>query len=209
MVDYKQHWNQVYSKAKINKLGWYEAIPQLSLDLINKCKIDKNSAILDVGSGVTTLIDCLVKASYRNLTASDISKVALENARKRIDANEVKGIRWIVEDITDPICISKIGEVDLWHDRTVLHFLTEKQQQQGYLNTLTRVVKRGGYVIIAVFSLEGAKKCSGLDVKNYDHQMISDFLGSDFELLDHIPHIYTMPSGDCRPYIYTRFLKHK
>jgi hypothetical protein len=102
-----------------------------------------------------------------------------------------------------------VEDIDLWHDRTVLHFLTGEDQQKGYLDTLKKIVKKEGYVIIAVFSLEGAKKCSGLDVKNYDHTMISKFLGTGFELLEHFPYVHTTPSGDSRPYIYTRFIKHK
>ncbi|MCX9088087.1 MAG: hypothetical protein OIN90_11060 [Candidatus Methanoperedens sp.] len=49
-----------------------------------------------------------------------------------------------------------------------MHFLLEEEQQQMYLSTLKKVIKKGSYVIIAAFSLKGAKKCSGLDVKNYD-----------------------------------------
>jgi len=60
-------------------------------------------------------------------------------------------------------------------------------------------------VIIAIFSLEGAKKCSGLDVVNYDHTMISQFLGNEFELLEHFPYLHIQPSGGKRPYAYTLF----
>ncbi|MFC2083440.1 class I SAM-dependent methyltransferase [Bacteroidota bacterium] len=209
MLNYKEHWDKVYSKSEIKKLGWYEATPQPSLDLIQKCKIDKDATILDVGSGATTLIENLVKDGYSNISATDISKVALEIAKKRLREDEAKLVNWIVDDITDPKHLHQITSVDLWHDRTVLHFLIEERQQKGYWKTLKRMVKKNGYVIIAVFSLDGAKKCSGLDVKNYDHKMISDFLGSEFELLEHIPYVYTMPSGDSRPYIYTQFQRQR
>ncbi len=87
----------------------------------------------------------------------------------------------------------------------MLHFLIEEKQQQGYLSTLKKLVKLNGFVIIAVFSLEGAKKCSGLDVKNYDAQMIERFLGEEFKLLKSFPYTYKMPSANLRPYIYTLF----
>jgi hypothetical protein len=87
----------------------------------------------------------------------------------------------------------------------VLHFLTEENQRKGYLSTLKKLVKIGGYVIIAVFSLEGAKKCSGLNVLNYDHKMISQFIGCEFELLKHFPYLYVQPSGGVRPFVYTLF----
>jgi len=71
------------------------------------------------------------------------------------------------------------------------------------------VVKKDGYVIIATFSLKGAKKCSGLDVKNYDQNMLAKFLGEDFSLLEFFDYTHYMPSGEPRPYIYTLFQKNK
>ena len=209
MINYKEHWDQVYLKTDVDKLGWYEETPLLSMEYIKKCNLEKDDVILDVGSGMTTLIESLCREGYSNIIATDISDVALNLARERLGDDGKEGIRWVVDDITCPQSLMEIGEIDLWHDRTVLHFLVDEDQQKGYLNTLKKLVKYGGYVIIALFSLEGAKKCSGLDVKNYDHRMISDLLGSDFKLLDHIPHLYKMPSGDSRPYIYTRFQKQK
>jgi len=35
-IDYKDHWNKIYSKSEINKLGWHEESPKPSLDLIKK-----------------------------------------------------------------------------------------------------------------------------------------------------------------------------
>jgi hypothetical protein len=61
------------------------------------------------------------------------------------------------------------------------------------LETLKKVVRKGGFVIIAVFSLDGAQKCSGLDVKNYDHKMIEEYLGNEFKLRKHFPYLYKMP----------------
>lgn len=204
-VHYKEHWNKVYSKSAINKLGWFEESPKPSLDLIRKCELGKDAVILDVGSGATTLIENLLKDCYSNIIATDISEVALSIAQENLKKEEAKLVKWIVDDITDPKYLTEIGSVDLWHDRTVLHFLTEEKQRERYLATLKRLVKVGGYVIIAVFSLEGAKKCSGLDIVNYDHKMITQFLGDQFELFEHFPYLYIQPSGGERPYIYTLF----
>lgn len=93
----------------------------------------------------------------------------------------------------------------MWHDRAVLHFLLEESQQQMYLSTLKKVVKKGGYVILAAFSLKGAKKCSGLEVKNYDQNLLAKFLGEDFRLLEYFDYTFSMPSGKLRPYIYPYF----
>ena len=133
----------------------------------------------------------------------DISEEAIKKASQGIKTEEAQRVKWIVDDITNPKLLNE--KVDLWHDRTVLHFLIEEKQQIGYLSTLKKVVRPGGYVIIAVFSLEGAKKCSGLDVKNYNEQMIREFLGKEFKLLEHFNYLYIQPSGGERPYVYTLF----
>ena len=205
----KVHWDNVYSKSELEKLGWYEEIPRPSLELIKKCNLAKSSKLLDVGSGATTLLEQLANEGYEDITALDISKVALDAAKKRINPNVKTKFSWIVGDISDSQIMVNIPKVDLWHDRTVLHFLTDEKQQLGYLNNLKRLVKVGGYVIIAVFSLDGAKKCSGLDVKNYNQTMITEFLGIEFNLIEHFPYIYVQPSGDERPYVYTLFQRKK
>ena len=205
MIDYKNHWDKVYSKNELNKLGWYEETPQPSLDLIKSCNLNKDAAILDVGSGATTLIKNLIHDSFSNILALDISQVALDRAKQLLTPDEAAKVKWIVDDVTNPENLNQQGSIDLWHDRTVLHFLIDENHQKAYLETLKKVVRKDGFVIIAVFSLEGAKKCSGLDVKNYDHQMIEEFLGKDFKLLNHFPYLYKMPSGDLRPYVYTLF----
>ena len=204
-IDYGKHWNKIYSQSEINNLGWYEKSPEPSLELINKCNLNKDAVILDVGSGTTTLIEKLLRDSYNNIVATDISEVALFKAQENLHTEDAESVNWIVDDITNPEYLTEIETVDLWHDRTVLHFLTEENQINGYLSTLKRLVKAGGYVIIAVFSLEGAKKCSGLDVVNYDHTMISKLIGNEFELQEHFHHLYIHPSGSEKPYVYTLF----
>ena len=204
-INYQEHWNKVYSSNEINNLGWYEEIPKPSLDLIAKCGLAKNTVILDVGSGATTLIDNLIQQGYKKIIASDISAIALEKLKARLAKENSEFVQWVVDDITNPQNLDFSLKVDLWHDRTVLHFLTDENQQAGYLSTLKKIVKKGGYVVIAVFALEGAKKCSGLNVKNYDQGIISEFLGNDFELLEYFNHLYINPSGGERPYVYTLF----
>jgi formyltetrahydrofolate hydrolase len=76
-----------------------------------------------------------------------------------------------------------------------------------YLIVLKEVLRKGGYAIIAAFSLKGAKMCSGLDVKSYDQKMLAEFLGKDFKLPEYFDYTYYMPSGDPRPYIFILYSK--
>ena len=201
----KLHWTKVYNNATIERLGWYENNPKQSLDLIKECNLSKDSKIFNAGAGATTLVDELINLGYQNIIANDISKPALDNLAQRIGEKESKKIRFIVEDLTNPKELLSLKDIDLWHDRAVLHFLTQKNQQETYFDLLKKLVKSKGYVIIAEFNLDGAKKCSGLDVVNYDKKMIQQRLGTDFKLLKSFDYIYTMPAGDKRPYIYTLF----
>jgi ubiquinone/menaquinone biosynthesis C-methylase UbiE len=204
-ISMKNHWNSVYTTREVCKLGWYEESPTASLTLISKTNIKKEDTILDVGAGATTLIDNLIERGYQNIIAIDISEVALNRLKERLGGEKASLVKWIVDDITQPSHIDKLENVTLWHDRAVLHFLLEKKQQQMYLTNLKKMVKRGGKVIIAAFSLKGAKKCSGLDIHNYDQNMLADFLGEEFNLIEYFDYTYKMPSGDLRPYIYTLF----
>lgn len=203
----KDHWNNVYAAKEINKLGWYEEVSEPSIRLISKCPIDKDDPVLDVGAGASTLIDYLLDQGYKNITAVDISEMALKELRERLGEEKSRRVRWIADDITQPVHMDKLSDIALWHDRALLHFLLEEKEREMYLTVLKKVVRKGGYVIIATFSLTGAKKCSGLNVMNYDQRMLSDFLGEDFNLVEHFDYTYYTPSGEQRPYIYTLFKK--
>jgi len=180
----KEHWNEIYEALDIDELPWQEEIPEPSIKLLTKCQINKDEPVLDLGAGASTFVDYLINQGFSNVIAADISEIALNKLKERLGKEKASSVRWIVDDITQPIHIQNLKDIAVWHDRAVLHFLLEESQQQMYLSTLKKVIKRGGYVIIAAFSLKGAKKCSGLDVKNYDQNMLAKFLGEDFNNLN-------------------------
>lgn len=204
-IDYKSHWEKVYQKTAFDKLGWFENEALPSLDLIKKCNIDKNEKIFNAGVGASTLIDDLLKLGYQNIIVNDISEPALQVLKKRLRDEDQLKVQFVVDDLINPSEIQKINDVSVWHDRAVLHFFTDENDQKKYFDLLKNVLKPGGFVIIAVFNLEGALKCSGLDVFRYDTTMLQDRLGNDFKLMEEFNYIYVMPSGNERNYIYTMF----
>jgi len=201
----KGHWEHVYASKEVDRLGLYEESPEPSISLISRCHIDKDDTVLDVGAGASTLIDYLLDQGYNNIISVDISETALQKLRKRLGEEKSNLVRWITDDITKSVHIDKLSGIALWHDRALLHFLLEEREREMYLAVLKKVVRKGGYVIIATFSLMGAKKCSGLNVMNYDQKILADFLGDDFELVEYFEHTYYTPSGEERPYVYTLF----
>ncbi len=205
-VDLKEHWNKAYLNSTDDKLGWYEEFPQESICLIDKCNLSPDSVILNVGTGTTTLIEFLLLMGYRNIIATDISNDCLTRLKTSL-GNEKDKIKWIEDDLTNPVLLKNIAPVDLWIDRAVLHFFTESKDQDTYFDLLKSKVRKGGFVIFAEFNLKGATKCSGLPIYRYSGEMLAEKLGGDFELTDSFDYIYTMPTGAERPYVYTLFRK--
>lgn len=204
----ENHWTAAYTKTPTEKLGWYEAKSKPSLEIIKKLNLDKSAHILNVGAGSTTLIDDLVKESYTNITANDISQNALDNIKERL-GTAAQQVQFIVDDLTNPKLLKNIEAVDLWNDRAVLHFFTEQKDINTYFQLLKDKLKVNAYVIFAEFSLTGAKKCCGLNVKQYDENQLQKELGEDFKLIEKFDYEYTNPNGDPRPYIYTLFKRMK
>ena len=204
--DYREHWNNAYQNNVVEKLGWFEDDPVASVDLIEKCNLSKDALIFNAGAGATTLIALLLEKGYSNILVNDISFLALDKLKNSIDNNN--NVSFIVDDLTNPTTSLNIKNVDLWHDRAVLHFFTSKDQQLSYFNLLKKVVKKGGFVILSEFNLNGAKKCCGLDIFNYSKEILEEKLGKDFKLLEAFDYTYKHPSnGNTREYIYTLFQK--
>lgn len=203
-LNLSKYWNAVYTDSDITKLGWYEDESTPVLDLIKSCNLNVDDAILTVGAGATTLIDSLVNLGYSNLIANDISSCALGKIESRL-GNQGDNITWIADNLIQPTELKEITPVKLWIDRAVVHFFTQEKDQDTYFNLLKYKVAKNGYVILAEFNLSSATRCSGLDVKRYDAKMLEEKLGADFKLIKSFDHVYTMPNGDDRNYVYTLF----
>ena len=203
-INYTTHWDSAYLKTKTDALGWYEENSTPTLQLIEACQLPKDATILNVGSGSSTLIDDLLDLKYSNVIASDISLEALNLLKERLKA-AADSVQYIVDDLTNPITLQHLKNIDLWNDRAVLHFFLTEEERKAYFDLLKNIVKKNGYVIIATFAKEGAKKCCGLYVYRYNAEMLQASLGTGFELLEAFDYTFTNPNGDPRPYVYTLF----
>jgi len=206
LVDYKTHWDNAYLNSPVEKLGWFEKDLSPTLDLLKITKLDKSAHILNVGAGATTLVDKLVADGYSNIIATDISKVSLDHLKTRIGKNSIN-VDFIIDDLTNPTKLINLKPVDLWIDRAVLHFFNKTEEQDEYFSLLKKLVKPGGFAIIAEYNLDGATRCAGLPVHRYNKEMLKEKMGDGFKLTDSFEYIFTMPHGDLRPYVYTLFQK--
>ncbi len=202
--DLQSHWNTAYNKED-QKLGWFEENPAQTMQLIESCKLETDAKILNVGVGTTTLIEALLDKGYTNLIANDLSAVALNKLKNRVLKSHQYNLKTVVDDLTKPSELSHFTDINLWIDRAVLHFFLKPEEQIAYFKLIKSIVAENGYVLIAVFSLNGAEKCCGLDLKRYNVDMLKDSLGDNFKLIDSFNYTFINPFGGERPYIYTFF----
>lgn len=202
-ITFKKHWNEAYLHNKTENLGWYEKKSEQTLTLIKQSKLPKDATILNVGAGSSTLIDNLLEEGFTNIIANDISEEALKSLKKRVGKNDK--VNFIVDDLLHPLKLHALKNIDLWNDRAVLHFFLKQQEIKAYFNLLKKVLNPEGFVIISVFSKNGAERCCGLKLKRYDLQMLQNELGTDFQLINSFNYTFTNPFGGERPYIYALF----
>jgi ubiquinone/menaquinone biosynthesis C-methylase UbiE len=201
MSDRKQHWDQVYQQKSALDVSWYQQKPTLSLKMIHSSGIVGSAAIIDIGGGASTLVDFLLADGFSNITVLDISAAALLQAQQRLGKNAV-AVNWIVSDI---VTFTAPSQYELWHDRAVFHFLTDKQDRRQYVANLKRSLKSGGHVVIAAFAIGGPQKCSGLDIVQYDADKLQLELGADFQLVQEAAETHLTPDGREQKFGYFRF----
>lgn len=199
----KQHWEDVYKTKQFTDVSWYQPTPQASLDFINELKISKDAAIIDTGGGDSYLVDHLLKNGFTDITVLDISEAAIDKAQKRLGKNAEK-INWIVSDIT---IFNSEKKFDFWHDRAAFHFLTTEKQVNQYLSVAEKHITPGGRMVIGTFSYEGPEKCSGLPVKQYSEQSLTQLLKQWFQKIKCITVDHLTPFNTVQNFLFCGFIK--
>lgn len=187
----QDHWNRVYTTRAVDAVSWYQAQPEISLELIAAADLPVDAPIIDVGGGASVLADCLLAQDRSALSVLDVSAAALANSRARLGANATK-VQWIEADVRE---FEPMQRYALWHDRAVFHFLTDADDRAAYMATVRRSLNPHGHAVIATFALDGPARCSGLDVAHYDAMMLHAQFGDDFELLDSRRESHVTPAG--------------
>jgi 2-polyprenyl-3-methyl-5-hydroxy-6-metoxy-1,4-benzoquinol methylase len=191
MSHLKQHWEQVYTSKGDTETSWYESVPQISLSLIKPLLNGLSGArLIDVGGGTSNLVPLLLAEHLiQSGAVLDISEAAIRRSREKA-GHLADSIEWLVDDVTEFECHQPF---DIWHDRAVLHFLTEPQHQRRYVQRLDKALKVDGYAVIATFAVGGPEKCSNLSVQQYDEQRMTLLLGDKFQLLKSLSHQHLTP----------------
>ena len=199
---HEAHWEKVYGAKSPQEMSWYEPHLGTSLKWIVESASDHSSSIIDIGGGASTLVDDLLTRGYRSLSVLDISTTAIARSKERLGALASE-VRWLVEDVTQ--CHLPMSAFDIWHDRAVFHFLTQQEERDAYVNCVRKSLKPSGQIIIATFSLDGPRSCSGLPVSQYDVAFLEEQFGIDFHVSKSMTVEHRTPSGGSQEFLYCCF----
>lgn len=186
----KSHWENVYQTKKPNEVGWTQEVPEASLKMIRRLNLPKSASIIDIGGGDSRLTENLLDEGYRDITILDISSSGIERAKNRL-GERANMVKWIVSDILD---FKPDRVYDLWHDRAAFHFLTQAESISQYVKTASEHVS--GHITIGTFSVDGPGKCSGLDIRQYDENILSNEFSQEFDLIHSFREDHITPSGN-------------
>lgn len=158
-----QHWQSIYGEKDSTQVSWFESAPTFSLAMLDAIDAQPGQSVIDVGAGASRLAHALLQRGFTDLTALDIATGGLDIARRELgpDADRVT---WIT---TDLLTWNPHRQYDIWHDRAVFHFLTDRAQQRRYVHTAFDALTPHGTLIIATFAEDGPEACSGLPVARY------------------------------------------
>jgi 2-polyprenyl-3-methyl-5-hydroxy-6-metoxy-1,4-benzoquinol methylase len=202
-MDYKTHWEGVYTDRAVDEVGWYKPSFDVSLNLIAEASPTRSARIMDIGGGASLLVDSLLDRGYEQLAVLDIAAPALEHAKRRL-GDRASSVQWLVADVREA---KDIGKFDIWHDRAVFHFLTDAADRQKYVALVKQTVPIGGHVIISTFSPTGPEQCSGLNTCRYSSNSLTAELGDGFRLIKEVPEIHVTPSGKSQSFLYATLLR--
>lgn len=200
-MDRQAHWEDVYQRKDAREVSWFQPVPVRSLEWIESVAANRGTSVLDVGAGASRLVDHLLERGFRSVGVLDLAESALAQVRQRL-GERGEMVEWFVGDLLD---FTPPHPFDVWHDRAVLHFLHEPEQQQRYAEVLRRTLRPGGHALIATFAVGGPSRCSGLDIVQYDCNSLSALLGPGFTCVREEQESHPTPGGSEQLFQYCLF----
>ena len=186
-MDNKKHWENIYQKKEIDGVSWYQKVPLESLQLIKKYSISNSDKIIDIGCGKSFLADNLLELNYTDISLVDISSNALKEVKDRL---QNKSLNFIETDILN---FNSNDKYDIWHDRAVFHFITDREGIKKYISLCNKYINKKGILIIGTFAEDGPLKCSGLEIKRYSVDQISGLFKETFKLVESFKMLHKTP----------------
>ena len=201
----KAHWENVFATKQPTEVSWFQTYPTTSMAFLEMFEMPLSANIIDIGGGDSHFVDALLDKGYKNIWVLDISAIALERAKKRL-GKRADLVHWVVSDATDfepPVAF------DFWHDRAAFHFLTNEMAINQYVSIAEKGIKPTGYLILGTFSENGPKKCSGLEIKQYNEASMSQRFEVCFDRIRCITEDHTTPFNTVQNFLFCSFKKNK
>ncbi|WP_295983271.1 class I SAM-dependent methyltransferase [uncultured Algibacter sp.] len=198
-LDRKKHWETVYETKNPDQVSWTQETPKTSLEFIHSFGLKKTAKIIDIGGGDSKLVDYLLDEGFENITILDISAKSMEKAKDRLGEKANK-VNWIVSDVTE---FEPNMTFDFWHDRATFHFLTTTEEIKKYLKTARKSVN--GFLTIGTFSKNGPKKCSGLEIKQYNEDELTLELKNGFDKINCVTEDHITPFNTTQNFLFCSF----
>ena len=200
-MEKKKHWENIYQTKKIDGVSWYQETPYESIELIKKISTTNSDTIIDIGCGKGFLADNLLKLNYENITLVDISLNALKEVKERLNNKSLNFIE------TDVLNLKLERTFDIWHDRAVFHFITNKKSVEKYISLCNEHIGKGGKLIIGTFAEDGPLKCSGLEIKRYSVENLKELFKENFEFIEGFKKLHCTPFDTQQSFTFCVFRK--
>lgn len=193
------HWEDVYRRKDADQVSWFRPHLEVSLALMAQAGLGPQTRVIDVGGGASTLVDDLLARGLTEITVLDLSATALGVARARLGV-AASTVDWMAADLLDVSFATE--RFDIWHDRAVLHFLTDAADTRRYAEQAARALAPGGHAVIGGFAPGGPERCSGLTVARRSAADIAATLGPAFELVGERSEIHRTPGATPQAFAY-------
>jgi len=203
MNDSKEHWEKVFATKAENEASWFQTYPKTSIEFLELFNLPLDANIIDVGGGDSHFVDALLDKGYKNVHVLDISANAIERAKKRL-GDRANTVNWIISDITE---FEPLIKFDFWHDRAAFHFLTTADKVYKYVSIAENAINDKGYLILGTFSENGPKKCSGLEIQQYNETSMSVRFEVKFDRIKCITEDHTTPFNTVQNFLFCSFQK--
>jgi trans-aconitate methyltransferase len=190
------HWQEVHAEKGAGEVSWWQEPDSLWLDLVERTGVAAADPVIDVGAGASLLVDALLDRGFADVTVLDVAPAALDRVRERLGAR-ASAVHLVAADVTQ---WRGDRPYALWHDRAVLHFLTDQDDQDAYVASLLANLAPGGAAILATFAPDGPQTCSGLPVRRYAADELVALVGEGFALEHSERRVHTTPWGGEQPF---------
>ena len=202
MSELAAHWDDAYGQGESTR-SWFETEPVMSLRMIDAAGVSNDASVVDIGGGTSRLVDALLARGHDDLTVLDVSDAALKIAQDRLGGDAAE-VHWVNADIRTWSPGRVFG---LWHDRAVMHFLSDPADQDAYRKTLNDASRPGTVAVFGCFAADGPTHCSGLPVVRRDVADLVEFLGPQWRLVAQDRELHPTPGGATQPFTWAAFVR--